>query len=231
MATSKTVELAGIGPVTLIKNRRSKSLRISILPHGQIKITIPSWVPYATGLTYAESKRDWIIEHRPESTLLGNNMPIGKTHRLVFIPDNIAKPLSRTKADTITVRYPVTTSVSSTEVQDVARKASVRALKAEAEDLLPNRLRGMARDYGFEVKSVSVRQLRARWGSCSHDNEITLNLFLMQLPWELIDYVIIHELVHTKHHNHGVNFWQTFETIIPQAKQQRRRLRDHKPAL
>jgi predicted metal-dependent hydrolase len=148
----------------------------------------------------------------------------------LFVPvaTNVTK--SRVTGTEIRISYPVELSIWSPEIQASAEKAARRALKQQAEALLFRRLEDLARVHGFHYKSVAVKRLKSRWGSCGPQADITLNIFLMQLPWSLIDYVLLHELVHTKVHNHGRDFWSLFETCLPEAKKLRKQLRDHQPA-
>ncbi len=104
-------------------------------------------------------------------------------------------------------------------------------MRLQAEQLLPNRLASLAGTHGFEYGSISVKQLKGRWGSCDHQKNITLNLFLMQLPWELIDYVLLHELTHTNILRHGPDFWRAMEAVLPAVKNARKTLRAYQPVL
>ncbi len=104
-------------------------------------------------------------------------------------------------------------------------------MRAQAEQLLPQRLEALASEHGFEYKDVAIKQLKSRWGSCDQQKHIVFNLFLMQLPWELIDYVILHELTHTRHLHHGPKFWGDMESILPRLKVYRRAMRSHQPVL
>jgi predicted metal-dependent hydrolase len=117
------------------------------------------------------------------------------------------------------------------EVQKAAERASLKALRNQAEALLPGRLKQLADTMGFEYNSVRVKRLTGRWGSCDRNKDIVLNLFLMQLPWQLIDYVLIHELTHTKHLNHSAEFWAEMTRHEPRAKYLRRVIRRYKPVL
>lgn len=85
-------------------------------------------------------------------------------------------------------------------------KARVEELRRAARaDLLP-RIERLSRQTGLKYEKVAVRAARTKWGSCSGRNHISLSLFLMTLPEHLRDYVIIHELCHTVHHNHSPRF-------------------------
>lgn len=94
-----------------------------------------------------------------------------------------------------------------------------------AKKRLTNRLSSMAKKHGFTYNNVSIREQRTRWGSCSPQNNISLNLRLVLLPEELIDYVILHELVHTRIHNHSQKFWSSLDRYTGNAKSMAKRLR------
>ena len=113
----------------------------------------------------------------------------------------------------------------------MAVRAAERAMKKEAEQLLPSRLADLARKHNYSYSSVTVRKLVSRWGSCSSHKVISLSYFLMQLPWELIDYVILHELAHTKRMNHSPDFWEELEKTCPNARQLRKQIKEFRPVI
>ncbi len=94
--------------------------------------------------------------------------------------------------------------------------------------LLIERLRQLAAAHGFACNRVVVKNQRTLWGSCSSRNNINLNVNLMRLPEELRDYVLVHELVHTRHKNHSPAFWQEVDAIVGDSKSLRRKLRKYK---
>jgi predicted metal-dependent hydrolase len=99
--------------------------------------------------------------------------------------------------------------------------------KATAARILTRRLRELAEKHGFAYNRVTIRNQRTRWGSCSYKNNISLNMKLLRLPDELIDYVLLHELVHTRVHNHGPEFWHEIEKYVPGARTYTTRLRKY----
>ena len=80
---------------------------------------------------------------------------------------------------------------------------------------------------GVSYKSVAITSAKTRWGSCSGDNAIRYTFRLLNCPKEVIDYVVVHELAHTIHHNHSKAFWLTVEKFIPDWKTRRKWLKDH----
>lgn len=97
--------------------------------------------------------------------------------------------------------------------------------KADAKKRLTDQLYHLAREYGFTCNNVTIREQKARWGSCSIKNNISLNLKLVLMPEELIDYVILHELVHIRIHNHSKQFWAELDKYVGNSKIMAKRLR------
>lgn len=229
----KRVTIDGLGDISLYKRRGLKSIRLSVRSDGSVRVSLPPYVPYQAAIQFVESRRQWLLEHRTTSdTTLDNSQQIGKSHTLRFTASFSADTVrSRVGSRDIVITHPASLAIQDEAVQQSAQKACIRALRDEAEELLPSRVSSIANQTGFRYKSVLVKKLKGRWGSCDQGNNIVLNLYLMQLPWELIDYVIIHELVHTEHLHHGADFWQSFETHLPSAKQIRKRMRGYQPNL
>ncbi|MFC1865943.1 M48 family metallopeptidase [Chloroflexota bacterium] len=99
--------------------------------------------------------------------------------------------------------------------------------KEKARTILVKRLYYLAAKNGFSYNRVFIRNQKTRWGSCSSKNNISLNMKLVILPEELIDYVILHELVHTKKKNHSKDFWTEMDKLVEHSKEMRSRLRQY----
>jgi len=97
--------------------------------------------------------------------------------------------------------------------------------KVKAKSLLTARLRHLAEKHGFTYGRVFIRNQKTRWGSCSSKNNISLNMKLVKLPAELIDYVILHELVHTGKKDHSKAFWAEMDKLVGNGKKTSSRLR------
>jgi len=100
--------------------------------------------------------------------------------------------------------------------------------RAEARQILTKRVRELAQAYGFRYNRVFVKNQRTLWGSCSTKNNINLNINLLRLPEELRDYVILHELVHTRHKNHSKAFWSEMDRLTGDGKGYQKMLRKYK---
>lgn len=99
--------------------------------------------------------------------------------------------------------------------------------RAVARRVIVDRLEELARRYGFVYSRVFVRNQKTRWGSCSAQNNINLNVNLIRLPGDLRDYVIFHELVHTRVKNHGPRFWEELERYVTNCRQVDKELSRH----
>jgi len=99
--------------------------------------------------------------------------------------------------------------------------------KASAKKTITARAYHLAEKHGFTLNRVSIRNQKTRWGSCSHKNNISLNMKLVLLPDELADYVILHELVHTRINDHSKRFWDELGKYVVDGKSVAKRLRKY----
>lgn len=99
--------------------------------------------------------------------------------------------------------------------------------RSAARRRLIDRLDYLASKYGFQYNRVFIKNQKTRWGSCSNKNNINLNVNLVRLPDELIDYTILHELVHTRVKNHGQHFWAQMDRLLGDARKLDRALSDY----
>lgn len=226
----RAVKISGIGEVTIVKRRNSSNLRLTIDGRGRVKVSIPYWTPYGVGVAFTKSRADWIAQRvdKQKPPVLYPGAVIGKRHRLFF------KRQAGLKKDKTLVSGSKITVTSSQpyedeSVQAITYAACERALKIEAQELLPNRLKEHASRHGYSYGKVRIRKLTSRWGSCTNRRDITLSYLLVQLPPELIDYVILHELIHTRHLNHGQDFWGAFTKALPNARALQKRIRSYHP--
>ncbi len=99
--------------------------------------------------------------------------------------------------------------------------------KTQAKSMLTGRFKYLAGKHGYTYNRVFIRNQKTRWGSCSHKNNISLNMKLATLPEELMDYVILHELVHTHRKDHSRAFWAEMDKLVGDGKKMSSRLKKH----
>ncbi|RYY79090.1 MAG: M48 family peptidase [Moraxellaceae bacterium] len=98
-------------------------------------------------------------------------------------------------------------------------------IRQQASIYLPKQLAQLANQYGFVYQSCQVRHAKTRWGSCSSQQSISLNAALLLLPIELVNYVLLHELCHTRQLNHSARFWQEMQRVDANYWQHREQLK------
>lgn len=104
--------------------------------------------------------------------------------------------------------------------------SDIEALKAKARAIIPPKVEYYAKRMGVKPKSVKITSAHSRFGSCSGDNGLCFSYILMRYPEEAIDYVVVHELAHIKHHNHGRSFYALIGKYMPDYKQREKLLRE-----
>ena len=226
MISSRTINIEGIGEVLFKKSKRARKINISVKPFEGIVVSFPYYVSYKVAEEVALSKIDWIkksiekIKNYENKKVLYDESSDFSTrkHKLILQRKLSGEVSVVVRNDKILVKYPSNINVHSEVVQSVVRTGIERALRVEAKEYLPMRVDKLAKNFGFKYNRVYCKNLKSRWGSCSVRNNINLNIHLMRLTDELIDYVILHELCHTVHRNHSKRFWDKLEAVFPNSK-------------
>ena len=109
--------------------------------------------------------------------------------------------------------------------QSNGRLAFERWYRTQAKQILEERVHFYASQYGFQYKKIGITSARTRWGSCSSNGSLNFSWRLILAPMEAVNYVVVHELVHTVVHNHSKRFWKRVETIMPDYQECRKWLR------
>jgi predicted metal-dependent hydrolase len=222
--------------VTLRKSSKARRLIITVKPFTGVNVTIPERISFCEGERFAVEKIGWIREHLEKIQSVGNENNIinespnfcTRNHKLDLTQwDNnyISVRLSSTK---INIKYPANHAVNSLVVQKAIRKGVEVAYREEAKEFLPKRLNDHSDKYKLPYAEVYIKNIKSRWGSCSGRNNINLSIHLMRLPDQLIDYVLLHELAHTKVRNHSREFWNFLDSLISNSKKFDKELKKYK---
>jgi predicted metal-dependent hydrolase len=222
---SLQVHLAEIGPVLLEKSLKAQRISIKLQPLKGIRVVVPVHASFEDAQRFLESKLEWVKAHLPKIERQENHLTIFQegqvyytfSHQLRLIPHPQATLKARLTSTEIQVYYPAYRNLPDADLQQFIRKALEETYRAEAKQHLPARVDYYARHFGFTYKNVVIKKAGTRWGSCSYENNINLNLHLMRLPAHLRDYVILHELAHTVEKNHGPKFWKLLDQISGNA--------------
>lgn len=218
-------DLSGIA-VTFFKSTKAKRINITLKPFAGVRVCVPSSVSFKQAKTATQKRMGWIQSQVSKMKRVENQYTVftsntkfqTRSHSLVLKRVDAEALRSFVANSKITVFIPNSLNILDAVVQTEIRTAIVRALRKEAKDYLPVRVAILAAKHNFTYKNTAIKNAKTRWGSCSFENNINLNLHLMRLPEHLIDYVILHELVHTRVKNHSKDFWQLLQLVSGNAK-------------
>lgn len=132
--------------------------------------------------------------------------------------------------ETVVIACPAHADFTTDRVQTLVKNAVMRAMRKKAEEYLPPLVQYWSSLFDLPYNKVTISKARSRWGSCSSKRDISLSFYLMLLPAHLMDYVILHELAHTREMNHVPEFWELLNQLTDgKALALRKELRMHRP--
>ena len=206
----EVLELAGIGEIKVRRSANIKYLRIRMAPGRGVWVSVPFGVSRKQVEKFLEENREWILKNRKDMKVYEEDTGVGlgigaeiktKLHVLRIVETEEPKPSYRLEQEKITLFIPK--KVDFSKVEKIVQQFLLEIYTMECRRYLPQRIRNYAEKFGFRYGRVTFRNNISNWGSCSFDNNISLNIKLMKLPDEIIDYVILHELCHTVEKNHS----------------------------
>ena len=226
MEVERIIFFEGLGDVVFKRNKRARRMTIRLKTSEDIRVTIPAHISYRQAeafvldkSTWIKKTRDTILERSGELTVFHELSEFSTLFHVLKIEriegDKVLRKIGQGK---IVVSVPFTHEITSKPVQEKIRTSILEAWRREAKSILPDRLNELANQYGFRYGTLSIKNMKTRWGSCTGRNGINLNLHLVRLPAHLSDYIMLHELVHTIHKNHGKYFWETLNKFCTDAK-------------
>lgn len=226
-----TLEDPEFGAIALRRSRLSRSVKLRLDARGDLSITLPQRAPMFLARQLLNDSRDNIrkslLKIRQHKPTYQHGDIIGKVHRLRIERHAARECTHRLSKSELIVYVPADATLEM--IQPAIHEGIAKVLRAQAKAYLPRRLDALAGQHGFSYEKLRFSSAGTRWGSCSSQGTISLNIWLMQLPFELIDYVILHELCHTRHMNHSDDFWGLLGEYCPTYRDLRRSLKQHHP--
>lgn len=222
------------GTITLRRSAKATHVRVRVAPDGRLRASLPLYAPVFLVKRLIKNSRPQLramLEEQHPHVDYTSGMQIGKSHTLVTRATSRATSRVIRHGQQIIVELPHNTPLNAPGLQRELRDAVIGALRVEAKSYLPKRLGYLATQHGYTYEKVRFSHAGSRWGSCSSTGTISLNIALMKLPFELIDYVIIHELAHTRELNHSTRFWEQVEAGDPLYRQHRALLKKESPSI
>ena len=201
-------------PHKIIKSKR-KTLSLSINENAELIVRAPNQISNKKIEEFIIEKSKWINKNKNLMQSRINEMNDSDSDYLFL--GNIY-PLIKVNEDPNKIDFNGTEFITSIENQDKFKSSLKSWYKIKFKEIAIPRLNYFSDKYNLKINQVRFKNQKTLWGSCSSKNNINLNYLLVMAPMIVIDYVIIHELVHTVHKNHSANFWNAVEAIMPDYK-------------
>ena len=210
-----------MNPNKIIRSKR-KTLSLTINENAELIIRAPKRLSIEKIQDFINEKENWInrkkrlIENQIKDVTsnhnkllyLGNLFPIN-------VEQNASKELFFTGEEFI-----------ANSIEPDSLSLSIKKwYKNKFKEIALPRVAYFANKHNLMVNQVRIKNQKTMWGSCSSKNNINLNYLLLMAPMGVIDYVIVHELVHTIHRNHSTDFWDSVELIMPEFQEHKRWLK------
>jgi predicted metal-dependent hydrolase len=215
--------------IEFVRVRRARRYILRVRPDGTLRVTVPRGGSRAEAAAFAERHRRWIERERDRVQV--QHAPAAWAHGTAILLRGIEHRLS------VTVTAEGRSRVAyGARTLDVGGSIDVRAaieadLRSLAKAALIPRLHELAVAHRVPVARVLIRNQRSRWGSCSRSGVIALNFRLVQMPPDVCDYVLLHELMHRRQPNHSRRFWRLVEEACPAFRESEAWLKTHGRAL
>lgn len=230
----EVIELPEIGEIKVRRSANIKYLRIRMAPGRGVWVSVPFGVSRKQVEKFLLENREWIAGNQKNMQVYEQDTGVGlkigaeirtKLHTLKITETDDLKPSYKINGEDIILAVPK--KVVFSKIEKIVQQFLLEIYALEARQYLPGRVKHYADKHRFIYGRLSFRNNVSNWGSCSFENNISLNIKLMKLPDEIIDYVILHELCHTVEKNHSASFWKLVATVCPDYAALRARLRKY----
>ena len=218
-------------PYTIRRSaRRKKTVAVTVDPAGSVLVVAPERLATDRLDAIVTRKAKWIVRRirgvedhgpplAPREFVSGESvLYLGRHYRLKVHPDESGA--AKLRGGWLHVPAP-----SGAEQAAHVRVALVSWFRCHAADRLPERVAAWRAKAGLPMPRVIIADQQKRWGSCDQRGTIRLNWRIIQAPMRLVDYVVVHELVHLRHRGHGRDYWQAVGRVMPDYERRREDLR------
>jgi predicted metal-dependent hydrolase len=209
----------------LIRSKR-RTLALIVKPDGSVVVRAPLRASQAVIEEFVTKYEPWIEKQRAKALSALPLSPRQYVSGETFLYLGMTYPLEIVEGQKEPLRLNGTFKLSASHHNEAA--ATFEGwYRARARQVITERVELFAQRLGFHYKGIRITAARTRWGSCSAAGSLSFSWRLVQAPLPVLDYVVIHELVHTVIHNHSKQFWQKLGTILPEYQEHRKWLREH----
>lgn len=204
----------------LIRSKR-KTLSVQINPQGEIVVRAPQHLALAEIEAFILKKHTWIEKKQTEAKHKQSQHRYQAGELFLYLGNEYPLILNQHQTDTLVF------DAQHFCLNGDGKTAFQTWYKESFKRIVTPRVDYYAQRYQLPYQQLRLKAQKTLWGSCSARNNINLNYLLMMAPMSVIDYVIVHELCHTRVKNHSKDFWQLVESILPNYQSDKRWLKDN----
>lgn len=220
-----------LGTMLIKVNPRARHIILRTRADG-IHITVPPGVNRQEILSVVEKYRERLIMDKQNAAKKRIDFAYkidADFFKLSLVKGTLSQFLARSEQGKLQIICPETADFEDEKLQTWLHKVVEEALRRNARVILPPRLKYLSEKSGLAFEQVRINSSKGRWGSCSARKHINLSYYLLLLPSHLIDYVLLHELSHTREMNHGERFWALLNNLTDgKALSLRKELKQYK---
>ena len=215
-------------PVIIDRIIRSKRRIVALIVEsdGSVTVRAPMRLPERAIREFVEKHVDWVEKKKAEMRAVvptpSKQYQPGETFLYLGREYSLEVVAGQHKKLILDDRFKITASALVN-----AELVFQNWYRLQAKQWIVERVKHLAVSHQLHYEKVKITSARTRWGSCSSRNTLSFSWRLMLTPPEVIEYVIIHELAHTMHHNHSKRFWTLMGKLMPDYKKLRKRLKDY----
>jgi predicted metal-dependent hydrolase len=206
----------------LFKNVKNVGIRVSHDQH--VRIVAPKWLPERHLENILNQREDWIQKHLQK--LRTRKQPVPLADDQMLFKGQIFHVEQNTKLNH-TIELDEDQLIIRAGMSFSTKHRQLAWYRNEAKKYIDHRVRDMSVRYGFHYNKIFIRSQKTRWGSCSKRKNLSFNWKLIKSPLFVIDYLILHELVHTEFMNHSKQYWQKVHSLCPEYKTASQWLKEH----
>ncbi len=205
-------------PIDRLVRSHRKTIAIVIERDGQLTVRAPLHLSASRIQAFVESHADWIAKNRTRLQAAPPASAIRYEEGATFLYLGHAYPLYLVPARHPALVFEGGSFRLAKSSLPKAEQAFVRWYKQQARQFLEERVSAIAGKHGFRYQKIRISSARTRWGSCSSRGTLSFTYRLIMAPAPVLDYVVMHELVHTQIKNHSKTFWNKVGDLMPDYK-------------
>jgi predicted metal-dependent hydrolase len=203
--------------------RRRKTISLHIKEDGRVVIYVPYHTPKGEIEGFIKEKESWVIKKisEKERSIKETEKAFIPGEKFLYLGESYPLEIGDTRYRGLPLKLSFGKFILDKDRLEEARDLFIHWYKREAKEKIEGRLHYFSNRLQLFPKGLKITSAKYRWGSCSRDSRLSFSWKIIMAPLSVIDYVLIHELVHIKEKNHSKRFWTYLETILPDYRKHR----------